>query len=75
MVGKSSRQLFVAVVVDDVDQVLGQIAVIRQCLDVFGMGFQREHQQPQRGDGALCMVSVLMGARRIQRPAHSHLIT
>lgn len=53
MVGKSSRQLFVAVVVDDVDQVLGQIAVIRQCLDVFGMGFQREHQQPQRGDGVV----------------------
>ena len=41
----------VDVVADQISEVLGHVAVDRQFGQILGMGFQREHQQPQCGKG------------------------
>lgn len=47
------RALFVVVneVADQISQVLVHVAVDRQLGEIFGVAFQREHQQPQGGEG------------------------
>jgi hypothetical protein len=58
------RALFVIVdvVADQISQVLGHVAVDLQGFQVFRVILQREHQQPQRGQGVWVHDSVPAGA-------------